>query len=217
MSLGDLPGYSGPFPSCTIRMTHDRPVFQRRRMHSALEQQIENEKCGEMLAARLIVPSLTVCSLRLNLTFPAKKDAEGGYTDRRMCMDLRAVNDATEFDRYSMSHPDVALAVILGSKVFSILDLRSGFHQIPILETDRDKTSFGPKLYRYSRMVMGMKNSTAQFQRLMISPSHLRVCPAVPVGTSMTFSNPLAHTRAACGECGGSAGCSGCGGPQGAF
>ena len=86
-----------------------------------------------------------------------------------MCMDLRAVNDATEFDRYSMPHPDVALAVILGSKVFSILDLRSGYHQIPILETDRDKTSFwwGPKLYRYSRMVMGMKNSTAQFQRLI--------------------------------------------------
>ena len=120
-----------------------------------------------MLAARLIVPSLTVCSLRLNLTFPAKKDAEGGYTDRRMCMDLRAVNDATEFDRYSMPHPDVALAVILGSKVFSILGLRSGYHQIPILETDRDKTSFGPKLYRYSRMVMGMKNSMAQFQRLI--------------------------------------------------
>ena len=112
--------------------------------------------CGEMLAARLIEPSLSA-HYASNLTFPAKKDVEGGYTDRRMCMDLRAVNDATEFDRYNMPHPDVALAVILGSKVFSILDLRSGYHQIPILEIDRDKTSFwwGPKLYRYSRMVMG--------------------------------------------------------------
>ena len=83
MSLGDLPGYSGPFPPCTIRMTHDRPVFERRRMHSALEQQIENDKCGEMLAARLIEPSLSA-HYASNLTFPAKKDAEGGYTDRRM-------------------------------------------------------------------------------------------------------------------------------------
>ena len=52
-------------------------------MHSALEQQIENDKCGEMLAARLIEPSLSA-HYASNLTFPAKKDAEGGYTDRRM-------------------------------------------------------------------------------------------------------------------------------------
>ena len=194
MSLGDLPGYSGPFPPCTIRMTHDRPVFERRRMHSALEQQIENEKCGEMLAARLIEPSLSA-HYASNLTFPAKKDVEGGYTDRRMCMDLRAVNDATEFDRYNMPHPDVALAVILGSKVFSILDLRSGYHQIPILEIDRDKTSFwwGPKLYRYSRMVMGRRNLWPSSNGSLISPSHQRVCPAVPVATSMTFSSTRPH------------------------
>ena len=149
-------------------MIHAKPVFERRRMHSVLEQAIENEKCGEMLAAGLIEPSLSAMYAS-NLTFPAKKDAEGGYTDRRMCMDLRAVNDATEFDRYAMPHPDVALEVILGSVIFTILDLRSGYHQIPILETDRDKTSFwwGPKLYRYTRMVMGMKNNTAQFQRLI--------------------------------------------------
>ena len=55
-------------------------------MHSALEQQIENEKCGEMLAARLIEPSL-YAHYASNLTFPAKKDADGGYTNRRMCME----------------------------------------------------------------------------------------------------------------------------------
>lgn len=167
-SLKDLPGHSGPFPPCTVRMVHTRPVFERRRIHSALEHAIENEKCGEMLEAGLIEPSLSD-NYASNLTFPAKKDAEGGYTDRRMCMDLRAINDATEFDRYAMPHPDVALDVVLGSVIFTILDLRSGYHQIPLLEEDRDKTSFwwGTKLYRYTRMVMGMKNSSAQFQRLV--------------------------------------------------
>ena len=167
-SLKDLSGYSGVHPPCTVELKHDKPIFERRRNHSALEKQIEEEKCGEMLEAGLIEPSRS-SMYASNLTFPAKRDAEGQWTDRRMCMDLRAINEATVFDRYGMPNPNVALQEILGDHCFSVLDLRAGYHQIPIVELDRDKTSFwwGTKLYRYVRMVMGMRNATAQFQRVI--------------------------------------------------
>ena len=167
-SLKELRGYNGPYPPCTVVLSTDKPIFERRRNHSVLEKAIEDEKCGEMLEAALIEPSLS-STWASNLTFPAKRDAEGNWTDRRMCMDLRAINEVTVPDRYAMPNPDIALQEILGDQVFLVLDLRAGYHQIPIVESDRDKISFwwGTKLYRYTRMVMDMRNATAQFQRVI--------------------------------------------------
>ena len=56
-----------------------------------------------------------------------------------------------------------------GSCIFSTLDLRSGYHAIPIKEADRDKTAFVTRrgCFRYKLLPFGLTAAPSVFQRLM--------------------------------------------------
>jgi len=57
----------------------------------------------------------------------------------------------------------------LGSaKYFSVFDLASGFHQIPIHESDAHKTTFSNPHghYQFNRMSFGLKKCTCHFPKI---------------------------------------------------
>ena len=56
-----------------------------------------------------------------------------------------------------------------GAKWFSTLDLRSGYHNIPIAEPDKDKTAFITRkgCFRYKVLPFGCSTAPSVFQRLM--------------------------------------------------
>ena len=60
----------------------------------------------------------------------------------RFCVDYRKLNEVTVKDSYALPRIDDALATLNGNKYFSSLDLNAGYWQIPILEEDKEKTSF---------------------------------------------------------------------------
>ena len=76
-----------------------------------------------------------------------------------MCVDYRQLNAITYKDSYPLPHIDTCLGSMNGAVWFSTLDLRSGYHNIPIKESDKDKTAFITRrgCFRYKVM----------FQRLM--------------------------------------------------
>jgi len=87
----------------------------------------------------------------------------------RLCVDYRSLNRVTYGDSYPLQHIDTCLGSMNGASWFSTLDLRSGYHNIPIRESDRDKTAFITRrgCFRYKVLPFGLRTAPRVFQRLM--------------------------------------------------
>jgi hypothetical protein len=87
----------------------------------------------------------------------------------RPCGDYRRVNLQTTPNLYTCPNIGDMSAELAGCVVFSKLDLKKGYHQVPVHPADVAKTAvitpFG--LFEYVRMPFGMRNAGQTFQRLM--------------------------------------------------
>jgi hypothetical protein len=89
----------------------------------------------------------------------------------RLCVDYRPLIAVTIKNKYSLPRIDVLFDQLVGAKVFSKIDLHSGYHQIKIKASDVPKTAFSTRygLYEYLVMSSGMTNAPAYFMYLMNS------------------------------------------------
>lgn len=87
----------------------------------------------------------------------------------RMCVDFRTLNRRTVPDQYIVPRIEDALACLSGSKWFSVLDLCSGYYQVPMNDSDKEKTAFicPAGFFQFERMPQGMTRAPATFQRIM--------------------------------------------------
>jgi hypothetical protein len=81
------------------------------------------------------------------------------------------LNAITVKNKYSLPHIDILFDQLAGAKVFSKVDLCSGYQQIKICLKDVPKTAFSTRygLYEYLVMLFGLTNTPAYFMYLMNS------------------------------------------------
>ncbi|GJT16863.1 putative reverse transcriptase domain-containing protein [Tanacetum coccineum] len=94
------------------------------------------------------------------------KNKDGSF---RMCNDYHELNKLTMKNRYPLLRIDDLFDQLQGSRVYSKIDLRSGYHQLKIQEEDIPKMEFRTRYGHYEFQVMPFRltNAPAIFMDLM--------------------------------------------------
>ena len=155
---------------------------------SPSEQDEMEEQVKDLLAQGFIRPSASPYGAPI--LFVPKKDGRW-----RMCIDYRALNKQTVKDQFPLPRIDSLLERLGQAKVFTKLDLASGYHQIAMEETSIQKTAFRTNRGQFEFLVMpfGLCNAPASFQRLMnkVFAKHIGDFIAVYLDDILIFSRSI--------------------------
>jgi hypothetical protein len=155
---------------CTSQVEHgietgDAKPIRRSpyRIPHALKSVVE-EHIDDMLKRKIIEPSISPWSSSIVLVQKKSKDGSVKY---RFCVDYRALNAVTRPDAYPIPNIVDTLDSLGQSKIFSVLNMASGYHQIRMKLEHREKTAFSCHKghFQFIKMPFGLNNAPATYQR----------------------------------------------------
>ena len=129
-------------------------------------QEVIARKVNDMVAQGIAEPSVSAWNAPVLLV--PKKGAKS-LDDYRMVIDYRKLNDVVQEDKYPIPDIDTILNGLGNKKIFSVLDLDSGYYQVELAESSRPYTAFTTRdgHFHLKRMPMGLKTSPPCFARIM--------------------------------------------------
>lgn len=154
------------FYSQEIRLNDKNPVYIKNyRLPMSHKKEIEKQ-VKNLIKHKLIEPSTSNYNSPVIIVPKKSSDGEKKY---RMCIDYRQVNKRLLADKYPLNRIDEILDGLGRARFFSVIDLFSGFHQIPLKKESRDITSFSTPQgsFRWKVLPFGLNISPNSFTRMM--------------------------------------------------
>ena len=150
-----------------------RPYTLPLKHYEWVQREIESLECAGVITKSMLKWASPIVVV-------PKKSAPGEPLKRRLCVDFRKVNElqqeviTTRKSKGQISiHPlpkiDEMYVKLKGAKVFSTIDLRSGYHHIALGKSSRAKTAFVTPFgkYKFLMVPFGLAQAPAFFQLLM--------------------------------------------------
>ena len=154
----------GRFGTARIKLKPNRKIYHHR------EYQLQGDRAeaikkllAEFIERGWIEPSDS------EWASPAFIVPKKGKGDRRLVVDYRGLNEQTEHDSYSLPLIDTILQKQQKKRIFKVLDLKHGYHQMPLHPDSKPCTAMSTLLgpMQWNVVPMGAKNGNAAFQRMM--------------------------------------------------
>lgn len=143
--------------------TGDSPPISSRPYSRTIQQRGELQaEIHKMLETNQIRPSSSPWSSPVII----HKKKDGGV---RFLVDYRKLNSVTKKDSFPQPTTEELLQRLGGHHFFTKLDLKSGYFQLPIHETDKENTAFVTQdgLWEFNVLPQGIMNGPPTFQRTM--------------------------------------------------
>jgi len=138
-----------------------QPIFKSPYRMAPMEQAELKKQIDDLLAKGFIRPSVSPWAAPMIFV---EKDGT-----KRLCVDYRGLNHVTIKNKYPLPRIDALFDQLKGAKVFSKIDLQSGYHQLRIKEEDIEKTAFSTRYGHFEYVVMsfGLTNAPVVFMEAM--------------------------------------------------
>lgn len=139
----------------------DKPIAIKSRRHSEADSKFIEEEIQKLLSEGVIEPSQSPWRAQTLVT-------SSEHHRKRMVIDYsQTINRFTQLDAFPLPLIENIVSNVAKYKVFSKIDLKSAYHQFPILEKDKPYTAFEAcgNLYQFRRIPFGVTNGVAAFQR----------------------------------------------------
>ena len=120
------------------------------------------EEIDNMLKAGIITRSVSAWSFPIVIV--TMKDGKSQF-----CVDYRALNRKMKADRWPLPKIEEIFDDLEGSTVFTTLDLCSGYWQVQMAESCKEKTTFvcHHRTFQFEVMPFGLMTAPSTFQRMM--------------------------------------------------
>ena len=100
----------------------------------------------------------------------------------RLCVDYRQLNDITVKDSFALPRLEEIFDCLHGARFFTTMDMKSGYHQIEVEESHKERTAFTVGtlgFFEYNKMPFGLTNSPSTYQRIMqdiLGDLNMKIC-----------------------------------------
>ena len=151
-------------PSLFANLDPDcKPIATRSRRFSQPDKAFIDKEISRLLKEDIIEPSNSSWRAQVLVTSNERQK-------KRLVVDYsQTINKYTYLDAYPLPKIDEMINDIAQFEVFSTLDLKSAYHQVPLQNDDKHFTAFeaAGNLYQFKRVPFGVTNGVACFQRII--------------------------------------------------